>query len=417
MRNFLRASIISIVWLAFLTGLFVAEEYFGRPTVERGDVKSLERYLDTKLKNAAEDGRLGSGALILLHEGKVALIRTYGASDNSAHPPRVCKTLYLVSSVSKAVTAWGMMKLVVDGKIGLDEPIYPRLKRWRFPGSDARARNVTIRHLLTHTSGLVDGFGYSGFPLDEPGQTPIESLNFPTDSNHGEPHPAIISSEPGTVFSYSSAGYTVLQILVEDITGEKFSDYMTKEVLLPLGMTSSGYDIEEIIAQGRKDDLAPNYDTDLRIHPFRKYAMMAGGSLRVTATDMAAFLQSYSKETLLTRDVIQEMATPQAIADSAWAIGHEVYVTTSEFCIIGHGGGAFPRTGAAFRLNTSTGNAIAVMMTGGTEMIDPYLDAWQYFETGLKTFDFRNVIHKRKWHIVSGFIIGLMIIIFTRRAR
>lgn len=418
MRRIFSIIALSILWLLMVAGFFIAEQYIARPRVERGDIESLERYLDEELQDAAKNQELGSGALILMHNGQIALVRCLGAASESIPPPNVDKTLYLLSSVSKAVTTWGLLKLVDDGRIGLDEPVLSHLKRWRFPGSDARAGKVTIRHLLTHTSGLVDGFGYSGFLLHEEKQTPEESLNFPKDANHGEPHPAIISSEPGTSFSYSSSGYTVLQMLVEDITGLSFQKYMTEEVLLPLAMKSSSYDIEDIIAQGRRSDLAPNYDVHLQIHPHRKYTMMAGGSLRVTASDMSKFLQAYYHQVLLSGTLVKEMIQPQPLASGIWAIGHEVYgENNSGSFIIGHGGGAFPRTGASFRVNPSTGNGIAVMMTGGSEMIDPYMNAWQYWETGTMKFDIWSVVHKRKWHVLLVYVIGLAAILVWRTLR
>lgn len=399
-----------LIWSVGVAVLFIGIEWSWRPPVERGNVQSLRDYLTRQLKDAQVNRRLGSAALVLIHNGEIVEEISYDVlpEDDSAKQK---EKLYLLCSVSKAVTAWGIMKLIEDGKkIGLDDPILPYLKRWKFPGSEKFSNQVTVRHLLSHTSGLVDGFGYSGFLLEENRQTPEESLRFPKDANMGEPHPAIIQFPPGSGMSYSSAGYTILQLLIEELTGKSFNEYMKEHVLQPLGMQYATYDTEELVAQNRLNQLVPNYDSELNAHPHRKHTMMAGGSLRVTPHEMALFLLAYFQEKLLRKSTIQLMLQPQPATASSWALGHEIYLNNASTSIAGHGGGAFPRTGASFRVNTSTGNAIAIMMTGGTEMIDPYMKAWIYWETGLYEFDIREVFHKRIQHIAIVIILGAVLI-------
>lgn len=398
------------MWAIGVAALLVAIEWRWRPPVERGNVQSLRDYLFRELQNAQENKRLGHAALVLVDKGEIAVETSYDAVQAYDSGMQTEK-LFLLCSVSKAVSAWGVMKLVEDGKIGLDEPILPYLKRWKFPGSQEFGNQVTVRHLLSHTSGLVDGFGFSGFLLEERRQTPEESLQFPKDANMGAPHPAIVEFPPGSRMSYSSAGYTILQLLIEELTGKSFNEYMREHVLQPLGMQYATYDTEELVAENRLNQLAPNYDIELNAHPHRKHTMMAGGSLRVTPHEMALFLQAYFHERMLTKSTIQLMLQPQTGTESTWGLGHEIYLNTDSLKIAGHGGGAFPRTGASFRVNLSTGNAIAIMMTGGTEMIDPYMKAWMYWETGQYEFDIREGFHKRIQQMIVVTILGAMLII------
>lgn len=394
-----------LLWIAVVVAGFLGVEWFKRPPVIRGDFSSLRRYLTLQLDEATARKRVGSAALILINNGSVAGEYVYGAAgENGESPPRKQEMLYLLCSVSKAVTAWGVMKLVEDQKIGLDEPILPHLTRWKFPGSEAYREEVTIRHLLSHTSGLVDGFGYSGFSLEEVRQTPEESLNFPKDANMGDPHPAIINNKPGTVLSYSSAGYTVLQILIEELTGKSFNQYMIEEIFHPLGLTNATFDTEQLVLERRLSQLAPNFDEHLNVHPPRKHTMMAGGSLRITAHEMGLFLQAYFTQSILSAQTIDRMLQPQPGTSFSWGLGHEIYIL-GQHKIVGHGGGAFPRTGASFRIDPASGNGIALMMTGGTESIDPYMKAWTYWETGIHEFDIREVVHS---HGMRAFVVSVI---------
>ncbi len=398
-----------LIWSVSITLLMVAIDWWWRPSVERGNVQSLKWYLTKQLQDAQKNKRLGSAALVLIHQGEIVEESSYDVVPQNDSTRREEK-LYLLCSVSKAVSTWGVMKLIEDGKLRLDEPILPHLKRWKFPGSEPFSNQVTVRHLLSHTSGLVDGFGFSGFLLEDKRQTLEESLQFPKDANMGDPHPAIIQYPPGSRMSYSSVGYTILQLLIEDMTNRPFNEYMKEQVLQPLGIKYASYDTEELASQGRLNELAPNYDRELKTHPHRKHTMMAGGSLRITPHEMALFLQAYFQEKLLTKSTIQLMLQPQPATASSWALGHEIYLDTASTTIVGHGGGAFPRTGASFRVNTSTGNAIAIMMTGGTEMIDPYMNAWIYWETGHYNFDIREVFQRRIQHIAMITILGAVLI-------
>jgi len=400
-----------LLWTVLVAALFTSLEWWIRPPVERGNFQSLQEYLTGQLKDAEKNRRIGSAALILLHKGAITEVQLYeGSREDEIGSVKPEEKLYLLCSVSKAVTAWGIMKLVEDGKIGLNDPILPYLKRWRFPGSEQFRDSVTISQLLSHTSGLVERFGYSGFSLEEERQTPEESLQLPKDANMGEPHPAIIQYPPGSGMSYSSAGYTVLQILIEELTGKSFNEFMKEQVLQPLGMKHATYDVEELVAQNRLWQLVPNYDSELGIHPPRKHTMMAGGSLYITPHEMALFLQAYFHEGFLPKTAIEQMLKPQPGTSESWALGHEIYVNDQTAFIAGHGGGAFPRTGASFRVNSSTGNAIAIMMTGGTEMIDPFMKTWTYWETGLYDFDIREVVHNRGKQTLIVTILGALVV-------
>lgn len=418
-RKGYQTAALMLAWTALVVAFFIMEQWTSKPDVVRGDTRSIEQYLGRNLRAAGAERHVGCAALILVNAGEISSVQTFAGSGLSHASLNADQSLFLLCSVSKAVSTWGALKLVEEGRITLDEPVLPHLRRWRFPGSEKYRDRVTLRHLLSHTSGLVDGFGFSGFPLDSTKQTLEESLDGPTDANMGTSHAAILVNEPGTSFSYSSAGYSIIQLLIEELTGKSFNDYMKENILLPLGMVQSNYEVEEIVATGRMTNLVPNYDGALQSHPHRKHTMMAGGSLRTTPADFARFLAAYHRPNgVLSQETVAQMFVPQPGTGGIWGLGHEISLSNQAGGhVVGHGGGAFPRTGAAFRFNPATGNGVVVFMTGGTEMIDDYTDAWLYWETGASTFDIRNVVRKRIYHVVAATAVGcaLIILIAIRR--
>ena len=420
MRKVMITSAMITGWILIVIAFFVAEEKFVRPPVRRGDVSSMENYAVQKFNDAISDKRLGCAALVFLQQGKIVSEHGFGiANIETKAPVKTDQTIFLLSSLSKAVTAWGIMKLVQDRRLNLDEPVIRHLSRWRFPGSEAYRDKVTTRQLLSHTAGFIDGYGHSGFLPGEKKQTIEESLTLPKDANQGDPKPAIVMMEPGTVMSYSSAGYAVLQLLIEEITGRSFNDYMKQTVLHPLGMYMSGYDLDSIIAAGGENNLAANYDMELKTYPHRRYANMAGVSLRATAHDIALLAGAYYNENLvLTKESLKQFSVPQRSTGESWGLGHTLYgKNDSGSFLTGHGGGGFPASGAEMRINPATGNAIVITGTGTQGLISQVADVWTYFETGRKRFDIRNVVHTRMRHAIVIIVLGAVLILVYRKKK
>lgn len=407
-----------LLWVVVVITFFIAEEYLDKPPAERGNTASIQDYVTRKFNDALAQKELGSAAVAIVQNGRILHEQGFGvANKETGAAVNTGETLYLLSSLSKAVTAWGVMKLVEEKKLDLDEPVLPHLKRWRFPGSEAYGDKVTARQLLSHTAGFDDGYGHSGFLPGEQLQSIEESLELPKDANTGQAHAAVIVREPGTVMSYSSAGYAVLQLLIEEITGMSFNDYMQKAILEPMGMTRSTYSLDSIIAQGREHQLASNYGLDLKTHAHRRYTNVAGVSLRSTAHDLAQLVTAYyNANPVLTKESIKQFWTPQSGTVSTWGLGHTLYgKSNSESYVCGHGGGAFPASGAELRVNPATGNGIVILASGTQGLITEVADAWTYWETGTKLFDIRNVVQKRMAHAIIAIVVGILAIVFWRR--
>jgi CubicO group peptidase (beta-lactamase class C family) len=408
------AGLIMLWTLAVIAAVFAEALWFAEPAVTRGDLASIKQHLVQKLNAATASQKLGSAGLVLVQGGKIAAEHGFGiANVETQASVKTDQTLYLVGSVSKAVTAWGVMKLVEEGKLGLDEPVMRWLKRWRFPGSEAYRDKVTARHLLSHTAGIDDGFGFSGFLPGEPMQTLEESLTFPKDTNRGEAHGVIVAREPGTAMSYSSAGYTVLQLLIEEVTGLRFADYMKEAVLQPLGMTKSSFDLDAIIAEGRAQDSATSFDRDLKPHPQRRYTAQAAVSLRATLRDLAQFVLAYTKANpVLKPETLKQMLTPQLGTGGTWSLGQALYVVSDAGGrVVGHSGGAYPASGAMVRVNPATGNGFVLTGSGGRGAVNQLVHDWVYWETGRITREARlQIVQDRLVPASVAIILGAIVL-------
>ena len=137
------------------------------------------------------------------------------------------------------MAALAAMRLVEQGRLALDEDVNVRLVSWKVPENEfTRTEKVTPRRLLSHTAGLtVHGFG--GYPAGDAVPTVVQVLDGAKPANS-----AAVRAEavPGSRWSYSGGGFTVMQLLMTDVTGKSFPDLMAELVLKPLGMADSTYE-------------------------------------------------------------------------------------------------------------------------------------------------------------------------------
>jgi CubicO group peptidase (beta-lactamase class C family) len=420
LRKILATTRMVLLWaLVVIAVVFTEAIWFTQPAVTRGDSASIEKHLAQKLSDTIARQRLGSAALVLVHGGRIVAEHGFGVANAETQAPvKTDRTLYLLASVSKAVTAWGVMKLVEDGKLGLDEPVLRHLKRWRFPGSETYRDKVTVRHLLSHTAGIEDGFSASSFLPGEPVQTLEESLTRPKDTDTGARPGVTVIREPGTAMSYSSsAGYSILQLLIEEVTKQSFADYMKEAVLQPLGMTKSSFDFDAIVSEGRAHELATSFDGDLQPHPHRRYTALAAVSLRATPRDLAQFVLAYTrKNPVLRQETLKQMMTPQPGTSATWGLGQTLYVENdSGGYVAGHSGGSFPAMGASVRVNPATGNGFVLTTSGGRGATNQLSHDWIYWETGKITFDARlQIVQSRLAPASVAIIVGAIALILWR---
>jgi CubicO group peptidase (beta-lactamase class C family) len=180
-------------------------------------------------------------SVAVIEHGQVAWARGYGVADSGSRQPVTTDTLFQAASISKPVSALGVLLLVQQGRLRLDEQVNDALKHWQIPDTQlTRGHPVTVRMLLNHTAGLehADAAGYVPFSPGDPLPTLLQILAGAPPARAG---PVRVTSTPGGVFHYSGAGYEVLQQLVTEVSGNSFEAYMQSQLLQPLGMRHSTF--------------------------------------------------------------------------------------------------------------------------------------------------------------------------------
>lgn len=201
-----------------------------------GEFNRLDAYVDEQMRTNGVPG----AAVAVVRGGKVVHFRGYGEAAPGI--PVTPQTPFQLGSVSKSFTAMAVMQLVEDGKVDLDAPVRTYLPWFRLADERAAA-TVTLRHLLSHTSGLSTRAGLQHASGQDAGEPTLERMVR-----------ALAEARPtapvGEKFQYSNANYTVAAAVVEAASGVPFNQFLQDRVLSPLGMRQSFTSEEDAMAHG-----------------------------------------------------------------------------------------------------------------------------------------------------------------------
>ena len=282
-------------------------------------VERLDR-IDDMCKESIENGDVPGIVALIARNGKIVFHNAYGMADNESVRPMETDDIFRIASQSKAITSTAVMMLWEEGKFRLDDPVsnyIPEFKNPRvlaeFTYADTSytaipaTKEITIRHLLTHTSGI----GYGIIDGDERFQmmyhkAEITDLftteNIPIGESVKKLAKLPLHHNPGEAFTYSE-GLDVLGYFIEVISGMPFDEYLRKHLFDPLGMDDTWFYLprekaDRLVAVQQKEDgkwvpyPVTFYDTDYPIKGAKRF-FSGGAGLSSTAIDYATFLQMY----------------------------------------------------------------------------------------------------------------------------
>lgn len=215
-----------------------------------------------------------------MERGQLCAEQCFGVADARAGARLTRHHVFQAASLAKTVTTWAVLQLAERGIVALDRPVGDYVTRWRFPPSPHDPRAVTIRRILSHTAGLSLS-DYPGSSPDAPLPTLEASLSGET---NGGADLRVIAA-PGEGFRYSGGGFALLQLMIEEATGESFAEHMQRAILAPLGMTRSGFAPIEPHATG--------HDLNGHMLPFYRFDALAAAGLLSTAGDLARFMAAH----------------------------------------------------------------------------------------------------------------------------
>jgi len=350
---------------------------------ESKEISHFVSELDQKIPQLLNDFIVPGTAIAIIENGEIILQKGYGYANIDKKTKVTTTTGFNIGSISKTIAAWGVMKLVQEGRIDLDAPAEKYLTRWHLPESEFDSDKVTIRRLLSHTAGL-SLHGYPGWSPNDELPTLEESLN---GKNNG-PGPVEIIMEPGTKWKYSGGGFTILQLIIEEVTQQKFEDYMQAAILNPLGMINSSYTIDEKIVNASSLE----HNNFGEVIDFELFTAQAAAGLHTTIKDFTKFAQASlyankknkKQQQILSPAYLKQMMEPAPASNGIYGLGYQIdSIQGTSVTLVGHGGA---NTGwhAFLRLNPATNDGFIMITNGGAGhniYRQVYCD-WIYWKTG-----------------------------------
>ncbi|MCB7135588.1 serine hydrolase domain-containing protein [Cellulosimicrobium marinum] len=280
--------------------------------------------LDTSLREAAARDAF-SGVVRVEHHGREVFERAYGTASRRWGVPVRTTTRFDVASVTKLFTAVAVLQLVGEGRLGLDDRVHDHVDL----GGTAIPREVTIRHLLTHTSGIADdadeeaGESYEALWVDRPSYSVTRTADFLPGFVHKEPN-----FSPGEGCRYCNVGFVLAGLALEAVTGSTYRDHVREHVFARAGMDRSGFfrmdeaepDVAEgwepVRARGADGSRGPVTGWRQNIYSYPPVGSPDGGA-HVTAADLTRFLGAVRDGVLLAPDLTRAFFTPQVKHDDA----------------------------------------------------------------------------------------------------
>ncbi|MET0625043.1 MAG: serine hydrolase [Pyrinomonadaceae bacterium] len=278
---------------ALALGLVAA---FGCAAQTRPDARALGEQAELYLRDLVRQNRFG-GAVLVARDGEVLLHKGYGMADLENDVPNVAETKFLIGSVTNQFTAVSVLMLSERGKLDLRDPVCKYVD-----GCPEEWRPMTIRHLLTHASGLPD---YNTFAA--------------TDPSAASPALAVVERlkkkplefKPGEKFGFSNPGYILLGLVIEKVSGASYENFLRENILAPLKMNDTGYDKPLEIVKRRASGYLRRGSENVKAPCYDVTPHHASGALYSTVRDLYVWDQALSAGKLISRKALDEMTKPQ----------------------------------------------------------------------------------------------------------
>src|SRR5215208_5291846 len=274
---------------------------------------SVSTKVDEYIRTEMQAQQIPGVSLAVIKDGQIVLARGYGLANVEHQVPVKPETIFQSGSTGKQFTATAIMMLMEEGKLTLDDKITKY-----FPDGPETWRNITVRHLLTHTSGMTD------YPQD---------FDMRRDYTEDELFQRLknvpLAFQPGEKWSYSNLAYVMLGILIHKVSGKFYGDFLQERVFKPLGMTTA-----RVISEA---DIVPNRAAGYRLvnGQLKNQSWVspslnttADGALYLTVYDMAKWDAALYTEKLLKKSSLEQMWTPVKLNDGktfpygfGWALG------------------------------------------------------------------------------------------------
>jgi CubicO group peptidase (beta-lactamase class C family) len=314
--------------------------------------------VDQYIKSQMKEHRIPGVALEILKDGKPVKTAAYGLANLELNVPTRPETVFEIGSITKQFTAAGIMLLAQEKKLSVDDRISQHLK-----DTPAAWSQVTIRHLLTHTSGIKSYTGLTGFQT----RRHLTQAQFIQAIGKEE-----MEFEPGASWKYCNTGYNLLGYIIENVSGQDYWQFMGERIFQPLGMHATTRRLASLVITNRASGYEQtnhiwiNRDSDLT-------EVFSAGAIVSTVGDLAKWSAALDGECLLTAASKQQIWTPVNLNDGTsktYGFGWNI-VQVEGHKNIGHGGSTsgfsasiqrFPEDRLAVIILTNTDEEVATTL-------------------------------------------------------
>src|SRR5688572_8973342 len=210
------------------------------------DSRALVHYIDSVATAAVAEQRTAGVSVAVVKNGRTVLAKGYGFADLENDVPATPETVYRIGSVTKQFTAAGIMRLMEQGKLSLDDTLQKFL-----PDFPTQGNRVTVRHLLNHTSGI------RSYTSLGPKWQRVMRLDLAPDSMVALFANEPFDFKPGDAYRYNNSGYFLLGVIIEKLSGKPYGQYLQDEFFTPLGLKSTVYCDQAPIIKRRAQGYTP----------------------------------------------------------------------------------------------------------------------------------------------------------------
>ena len=259
--------------------------------------REITAKVDEYMKSAVEVERF-SGSILIARDGQAIVSKSYGMANVELDVPNTPKTVFRLASLTKQFTATAIMMLQERGKLNVNDPFCKYLtdcpEVWQ---------PITIRHLLTMTSGLPR--------LTGPELGPLRGLPATWEQWLVAIKKKPLDSVPGEKFKYANAGYTLLGFIIERVSGKSYGEFLQENIFTPLGMKQTGHEDPLRIIKNRATGYRQLPGDPITNVPYAEMiGLYAAGGIYSTTEDLLKWDQALYTDKLLSRKSIDEMFTP-----------------------------------------------------------------------------------------------------------
>jgi len=314
-------------WIIFIVALCFTQKILANDMAEaekkkQNSIFKKVKYIDITINQLMKQYDVPGAGITVIKDREILWSQSYGFKDVNTQVKVSNQTMFQAASISKPITALATLNLAKDGLLNINKPVNQYIKHWKIPNYKTSDTNpILIKQLINHTSGL-SVHGFAGYQTKEMVPSLIEVLNGASileqvfSLKNVNSAPIEVIDTPGEQYKYSGGGYSVLQQVLVDYTGDDFSALMHKNIFLKLKMKNSTFQqpvTDKLTAQLASGHIDIDDTVDGKYHI---YPEQAAAGLWTTSEDLAKVLIDIQKSLfddsglMLSKSFAEKMTTP-----------------------------------------------------------------------------------------------------------